>query len=224
MSDQSLPVCGYHNLTPFAFLAERGFSLIEILVTLVVVALGLFGLAALQAKMQVSEIDAYQRVQALLLVQEMSDRIAANRRNAQLYVTASGETVGTGDSQPSNCTNLPTVHATDICQWSNALKGAAEGEVTTEGTALTGAMIGAQGCIEALPSDPDTETYLVYVVWQGLTPLSAPSAGLSCGSGAYNGFSDPNNDGVNDSPCQNDLCRRAISTMVRIGALDGTGP
>jgi len=226
MSDQSLPACSYRNSTPFSYLNERGFSLIEVLVTLVVVALGLLGLAALQAKMQLSEIDAYQRAQALLLVQDMSDRIAANRRNATSYVTASGETVGTGDSQPSDCTTLtdPTLQETDICQWSSALKGAAEGEVTTEGTTLTGAMIGAQGCIEALPSDPDTETYLVYVVWQGLTPLSAPSAGLPCGSGEYNGFSDPDNDGVNDSPCQSDNCRRALSTIVRIGALDGTGP
>ena len=223
MSNQSLPVCGNRNLTPFAYLNERGFSLIEVLVTLVVVALGLFGLAALQAKMQLSEIDAYQRAQALLLVQDMSDRIAANRKNAASYRTLSGA-VGTGDLRSSDCTSLTTVRETDLCQWSNALKGAAEGEVTTDGTTLTGAMIGAQGCIEALPSDPDTETYLVYVVWQGLTPLSAPSAGLSCGSGDYNGFSDPDNDGVNDSPCQNDLCRRALSTVVRIGALDGTGP
>jgi len=188
--------------------------LIEVLVTFVVVGLGLFGLAALQAKLQLSEVDAYQRAQALLLVQDMSDRITANRKNAASYVTASGTTFGAGDAQPSDCTTIaaPTVQETDACQWSNALKGAAEQEGAGGDATLTGAMIGAQGCIESIAMD----TYLVSVVWQGLTPLAAPSEGLACGSGDY--------DGGDDSPCQNDLCRRAISSIVRIGTLAGAAP
>lgn len=188
--------------------------MIEVLVTFVVVSLGLFGLAALQAKLQLSEVDAYQRAQALLLVQDMSDRITANRKNTIDYVTGSDTALGTGDDQPSDCTTIaaPTVQKTDACQWSNALKGAAEQEGAAGEATLTGAMIGAQGCIESIATD----TYLVSVVWQGLTPLAAPSDGLACGLGDY--------DGEVDSPCQNNLCRRAISSIVRIGTLAGTGP
>lgn len=181
-----------------------GFSLIEVLVTLVVVALGLFGLTALQAKLQLSEIDSYQRSQALLLVQDMADRITANRKNAAAYVTASGTELGTGVTPATNCAAETTPTLRDHCEWGTALQGAAE----KEGTTLTGAMVGARGCIEDIGSD----SYLVSVVWQGLTPLSAPPDGLTCGAGDY--------DGGDGSPCQADICRRAISTIVRIGTLD----
>jgi type IV pilus assembly protein PilV len=184
--------------------ASAAFSLIEVLVTLVIVAIGLFALAGLQAKLQVSEIDAYQRAQALLLLQDMADRIASNRNYAAAYVTGAGRSaLGTGDSPAADCTTLASA-ARDRCEWSTALQGAAE---TAEDHSLTGAMVGARGCVEGLGSN----TYLITVVWQGLTPLSAPSAGLACGAGNY---------GETDSPCGGDLCRRAVSTVVRIGTLE----
>ena len=184
--------------------ASAAFSLIEVLVTLVIVAIGLFALAGLQAKLQVSEIDAYQRAQALLLLQDMADRIAANRKNATAYVTGTGSgALGTGDSPAEYCTNLASAER-DRCEWSTALQGAAE---AAEDRSLTGAMVGARGCVEDLGSN----TYLITVVWQGLTSLAAPSTGLACGAGSY---------GETDSPCGGDLCRRAVSTVVRIGTLE----
>ena len=45
---------------------QRGASLIEVLVTLVIVAFGLLGIVGMQARLQVSEMEAYQRSQALL--------------------------------------------------------------------------------------------------------------------------------------------------------------
>jgi type IV pilus assembly protein PilV len=186
--------------------AGAGFSLIEVLVTLVIVALGLLGLAGLQAKLQVSEIEAYQRAQALLLVQDMADRIATNRKNAADYAEVAGPDtpLGTEDEPADDCTAEPNTAARDACEWSTALQGAAE----KSGDNAVGAMVGARGCVEDIGSD----SYLVTVAWQGLTPLSAPSAGLACGSGLY--------DGEGESPCTDDLCRRAVTTIVRIGTMD----
>lgn len=181
-----------------------GFSLIEVLVALVVVSLGLFGLTALQAKLQLSEIDSYQRAQALLLVQDMADRIATNRKNAAAYVTDSDTELGTSDTPATNCAAETTPALRDRCEWSTALQGAAE----KEGTTLTGAMVGARGCVD----DIGNSSFLISVVWQGLTPLSAPPEGLTCGAGDY--------DGGDNSPCQADLCRRAVSTIVRIGTMN----
>ena len=47
---------------------QRGVSLIEVLITMVVVAFGLLGLAAFQAKAQVGSIESYQRAQAAVLL------------------------------------------------------------------------------------------------------------------------------------------------------------
>jgi len=184
-----------------------GFSLIEVLVTLVVTTLGLLGIAALQAKLQLSEVDAYQRAQALLLAQNMADRITTNRKNAAAYDT--GILLGApGDGQPTDCATIasPTTQKIDSCEWSNALKGAAE---ATAGGTLTGAMVGARGCVDDLGGDG----YLVSVVWQGLTPLSRPPDGIICGvsNSDYGGAG---------TPCANGVCIRAISTMVHIGAMD----
>ncbi|WP_232324480.1 type IV pilus modification PilV family protein, partial [Variovorax sp. WDL1] len=68
--------------------SQRGATLLEALVTLVIIAFGLLGLVGLQSRLQVSEMEAYQRSQALILLNDMANRIAINRRAAGSYVTA----------------------------------------------------------------------------------------------------------------------------------------
>ena len=185
--------------TSFKSYSIQGVSLIEVLVTIIILAVGLLGLAGLQMRLQSSEVEAYQRTQALLLLEDMANRMGANRKNAASYVTGSASPLGAGDSQPATCAGGG--QGFDSCQWSNALKGAAE----QSGSNNVGAMIGARGCIESLGADQ----FQITVVWQGLTPISAPASG--CGAGLYNG--------ATGSSCINDLCRRAISTIVRVANL-----
>jgi type IV pilus assembly protein PilV len=63
-------------------MAVAGFSLIEILVTVMILMFGILGLAGLQGAAINAESDAHQRAQALLLLQDMADRINANRKHA----------------------------------------------------------------------------------------------------------------------------------------------
>ena len=58
---------------------QSGFSMIEVLVTLIILLVGLLGLAGLMMQSQRSEMESYQRVQALILLQQMAGRINANR-------------------------------------------------------------------------------------------------------------------------------------------------
>lgn len=176
----------------------QGISLIEVLVTVVILAIGLLGLAGLQVRLQTSEIESYQRTHALILLEDMANRVSANRNNAATYVTA-GAPLGTGDGQPNAC--VGNGQSFDACQWSNALKGAAELSATATNI---GAMIGARGCVDALGTG---DQFLITVTWQGLTPISAPASG--CGAGLYNG----------GGSCVNDLCRRTMSTIIRIADL-----
>lgn len=161
-----------------------GFSMIEVLVALVITVVGLLGLAGLILRMQTAEMESYQRAQALVLVNDMKERIAANHTNSADYVITGS--VGTSDSQPASCTALaPGSAARDVCEWSNALKGSNE----KLGAASTGAMIGARGCIiQIQPPDPTTgicqpAIYEVSVAWQGVVQTAAPS--LTCGQNLY---------------------------------------
>ena len=64
---------------------NRGFTLIEVLVTLVILMFGLLGIAGLMAKGQRVSFEAYQRQQALALANDMAERMRANRTQATAY-------------------------------------------------------------------------------------------------------------------------------------------
>jgi type IV pilus assembly protein PilV len=166
---------------------QRGTTLLEVLVTMLILAFGMLGLAGLQAKMHLAEMEAYQRAQAVVLLSDMVERINANRANAAGYVTGTASPLGTGDTQAASCTGTAFGVARDQCEWSNALKGAAE----KTGSTSIGAMIGARGCVEQLQA-PNLAVgvcrpgvYRVTVVWQGLNATATPS--LACASASSYG-------------------------------------
>src|SRR5882757_1345517 len=181
--------------------SQQGTSLVEVLVTLVILAFGLLGVAGLQAKMSLAEMESYERSQALLALAEMTERMSANPAQAANYVVAG--TIGTGDLQPTDCTTVAAGPTRDICEWSNSLKGASE---TNSGTRV-GGTIGALGCITQLQaSNPalgvcSAGIYQVSVAWQGLNPTKAVPT-LACGAGSY---------GANDAN------RRVIAARVTVG-------
>jgi len=171
---------------------QGGFSLIEVLVTIAILMIGLLGLAALQTNATVAEIEAYQRSQALVLVQDLADRIAANKTNADSYKrTDIGITF-----DATNCqTGYAAVADQDVCEWGNKLNGAAE---VTGGGNKVGAMIGARGCV----TEPTPNYYMVTVAWQGMTKAGTTTPGAACGTGSYGAG-----------------LRRTVSVVVRVGLL-----
>ena len=176
---------------------QRGATLLEALVTLVIIAFGLLGLVGLQSRMQASEMEAYQRSQALILLNDMANRIAINRRAASSYVTTAP--IGAGGTCPAASGSRQQI---DAAEWCNALQGAAE----VSGSNRMGAVIGGRGCVE----DMGNNEYLITIAWQGLMPISAPPDGVACGKGLYE---------EGEDRCKNDVCRRTVTTLVRIGSL-----
>jgi len=71
---------------------QRGMTLIEILVAIVVLSIGLLGLAGLQMKgLQVNQGSTY-RWQATMLAEDIADRIRADQTHAGSYALALGAT------------------------------------------------------------------------------------------------------------------------------------
>jgi type IV pilus assembly protein PilV len=197
------------NLSRLQYTRQRGVSLVEVLVTLVILAFGLLGVAGLQAKMSVAEMESYQRSQALMALAEMTERMSANPALATSYLNQG--TLGNGNhNQPANCNPaLPTAPlsgpARDLCEWNISLQGASE---QNSAAAKVGGMMGAVGCITQLTaSNPalgvcTAGIYQVSVAWQGMNPTKAPAAALSCGLGSY---------GANEAN------RRVITATVTVG-------
>lgn len=167
--------------------------------TIVILSVGLLGLAGLQIRLQASEVESYQRAQALVILNDMASRIATNRNAAASYITE--EAMGAAMACPDIGASQ---QQRDASEWCRVLQGAAE----LAGESRVGAMIGGRGCVERL----NDEEYMVTVAWQGLVPIAAPPASVSCGQGEYDAAGE-------EAGCKNDLCRRAVTTIVRIANL-----
>jgi type IV pilus assembly protein PilV len=162
-----------------------GFSLMEVLVSLVIAMLGLLGVAGFQVAAQKAETESYQRAQALILMNDMLERINANRYAAGCFAFTDATqgspylgSTGSGHYTPANCAlgPNPAGAVSAMNEWDQLLQGAAE----ASGGALAGAMTGARGCVSF---DAPTNTYTIAVAWQGLSALFAPTK--NCANGLY---------------------------------------
>lgn len=92
---------------------QRGFTLIEVLVTVLILAIGLLGLAGLQTTALRSNHSAYLRSQATVLAYDIVDRMRANRNAAlagQYNSSIGGGASGSG------------MVATDLTAWKGNLQ------------------------------------------------------------------------------------------------------
>src|SRR5260370_42034667 len=67
---------------------QRGFTLMEVLVSMLIAVIGLLGLVGMQMRSQQAELEAYQRAQAVILLSDILDRINTNRGGATCYAGA----------------------------------------------------------------------------------------------------------------------------------------
>lgn len=97
---------------------ESGFTLLEILIAMMVLSVGLMGLAGLMASSMKNNLSASHRTQATWMAYDIIDRMRANRANAITgsYATPLGAPVACTVAAPAG-----TVHAQDIAAWKSQL-------------------------------------------------------------------------------------------------------
>lgn len=97
---------------------QQGFSLIEVLITMLIVSIGLLGIAGIIVTNLKNNQGSYARTQASLLVSDIVDRMRANRAAAETapspYQLASG-------AAPDGAAG---VAGADLAQWRSALAAA----------------------------------------------------------------------------------------------------
>jgi len=174
---------------------QAGATLIEVLISMIILAVGLMSLIVLHGRLHLLQMEAYQRSQALVLLEDLASRMYLNRNDADSYLTTGG---------PIGVDSCPTTTATraeaDLTEWCDILVGAAE----TFGGTNVGAVEGGRACVQSLAANQ----YLLTIAWQGTAPVSAPPASVTCGANLYNS--------PGGTPCSNDECRRVVTTIVRL--------
>ena len=106
---------------------QRGLSLIEVLIAMLILAIGLLGIAAMQAITLRNSQSAFDRTQAVVLSYAMLDRMRANAAAARAgsYNLAETCTAPTGTT---------TLIVNDHRQWIQELRGTMGDATTTCGT------------------------------------------------------------------------------------------
>ena len=128
---------------------NRGFTLLEVLIAVVVLAIGLLGLAKLQTFGLHANHDANLRTQATLLAYDITDRIRANRA---AFLDADGDYIAPSSGTTSkqcewNGTTVEDCTPTEMAQFDLA---AWRSRVTSD---LPGGA--ATVCLDATPDDGD---------------------------------------------------------------------
>ena len=99
---------------------SAGFTLVEVLVAVLILAIGLLGMAGLQVTGLQANNAAYLRSQATELAYEFADRIRANR--VAIYTVEGTETAPPPKDCISSSCNSAEMSAADIYQWLTSVR------------------------------------------------------------------------------------------------------
>ena len=197
---------------------SHGISLMEVLVTMIIILIGLLGIVALQAKAHVAELEAYQRSQALIILSDIVDRINVNRATASCFNITTNTTAGTpylGDitggghyNTATDCTAATSAYNTMAKQTLVDIDNLLQGSAESLGGSNVGAMIGARACISydsasELSGVAGTGLYTIIVTWQGMSGGLVSPTEMKCAVGLYG----------------DETKRRAVSTSFRLANL-----
>lgn len=124
-----------------------GFTLIELLIAMLILAVGLLGLAGLQAKGLQNNLTAYNRSQATQLAYDMADRMRANAVETEtLGVSTYISTDPENASVQSSCITVDNICSTaqmaqqDLYEWNRDLTSIlpnALGSISVSGALFT---------------------------------------------------------------------------------------
>ncbi len=168
---------------------NRGLSLIEVLVALMILSIGLLGIAGLQVVSMRSNHGSYVRGQAIVLTYSMADRMRANRlgildinRNpigfynsvdtgGQFQAAASNGCSESFGTAATTCT-VAQIAANDLSEWRAVLAARlpqGQGSVCIDSTPNDGTGVAANGC------DNTGALYAIKVWWQEIEPDAGPA-------------------------------------------------
>lgn len=144
---------------------QKGFTLIEVLVAVTVMAVGLVALARLHALGISASGSSFQRTQASFLAYEMADRMRANPSALTSYTGFSSTTaspgcgVASGTTTPTSCTAAQLAQL-DYYQWIKEL-----GEQLPSGTGVVCHDSGPSSSSMTCDGGGDADVYTIKVSW-----------------------------------------------------------
>jgi type IV pilus assembly protein PilV len=132
---------------------QRGISIVETLVALVIISVGMIGIAGLYLSSLQASRSAKLRAQAVQLAGSIADRIRANRDAGAAYDTTKVTPADKG-CDAKNC-SAADLASDDLYKWTNDLSAALPGGTLAKGT------------VAVLDrARPLSDNYLITVTWR----------------------------------------------------------
>ena len=166
-------------------ISERGFTIVEVLVALIVMSVGIVGIGALQIQARRANYDGIQHATATRLADALIERMRANPMQLTIYTDGGlGRTITSTPLDPVDCSascNTSQMAAFDLYVWQRSLLGQAEQRSGT----FTAGLVSPTVCVSGPAGG--SGTYQVALAWRGQSALSNPTVD-TCGdaSGLYN--------------------------------------
>lgn len=156
------------NVRHYPHCNQSGFGLMEILVAMLVLAVGVLGFAALQARAVQTSGDSYYRTQAMSLAQDLAERAKSNSSQMAVYLTATKWPAGNA------AVTAPTACLTAVCT------PAALADADIQAVRYNVQTLLPQGEIR-METCQASSMNCIYVAWDGLT-ATAGAAGQCVGT------------------------------------------
>ena len=181
---------------------QSGYLLIEVLVSMIIILLGLVGIAKLQHVAKIAHAQAVQRTIASNLASNLIERIRSNPAGIGTYfpsdatreLNGSTSYIGPPCTSGSPCAPVELA-AYDIWEWEQSLTGALE----TVSTASTGGLVNPVVCLKR-EAGGGNGIYHMAIVWHGHSKLqyqtiAANANASTCGT-TDSAYDDSGNDNV----------------------------
>lgn len=169
-------------------IAQNGFSMIELLVTVVIFSVGLLGVAGLQIVSKRATFEAMQRTTASEVAYGLLEDMRANGPALESYVLKAqvGQN-SMGTTTPLTCADMAVpcnsldIATRDLSHWETVLDGAME--VGPSGG--VGGLVSPAACITGPPFGI-AGVYMVSIVWRGTASIPDPGTNTCAAtSGQY---------------------------------------
>ena len=164
---------------------QCGFSLVELLVTIVVFSIGLLAVAGLQTVSKSANFQSLQRTTAAHIAYGLLEEMRTNGNGIDVYLASAdlGENVIAAEPAPNCSTMGSTCNAAqkaihDLWFWESFVDG--EMEVGAQGAA--GGLVQPTICIDG-PAGAVAGIYTVTIAWRGGVAL-VDSGLITCGNGS----------------------------------------
>jgi len=165
---------------------QHGFSLIEVLVTTIILSLGVLGIMSLNALSKRSSYESVQRSSASQLSYGLLEHMRANSGSLAIYLAASDLGSGSQGTEPAPACDDPALPCTtaqiathNLWDWEQTL----DGNLELSGAVGVGGLVTPTACITG-PAGGVPGVYTVSIAWLGGVQITSLGAN-NCGTGSY---------------------------------------